>query len=256
VAVEQPSDCVDEEGKTSMAVTGSTATATTTNNLFGVGGNSQPSKTTPGGNEIGMDGFLNMFMTQLKHQDPTNPLESYELSAQLAQFSSVEKLSQIKTNILKEIDYLTSISYGQMTQMIGKEVVGVDDSVQLHQGETSKSSYKLDVPANVTLKIFNDNESLVRTISLGKQDSGTYDVQWDGLDNSGKTATDGTYRVEVEAEDPEGNSLDVTQTVSGKVYAFRMDQNNPQLIVGGVNGARLALGSITEVRDGADAADD
>lgn len=234
-----------------MSVVGSTAaTATAASNLFGVGRSAQNSGVSSDGNKIGMDGFLNMFMTQLKNQDPTNPLESYELAAQLAQFSSVEKLSQINANILKEMDYLASISYGQMTQMIGKEVVGVDDSIQLHQGETSKSSYKLEVPASVTLRIVNENGTLVRTLSPGDQISGTYEVQWDGKDNSGKAAPDGTYHVQVEAVDAEGNALDVTQTVSGKVYAFRMDQNIPQLIVGGADGARLPLGSIIEVRNG------
>jgi flagellar basal-body rod modification protein FlgD len=240
---------VRKEGEVSMAVAGSTATMAASN-LFGVGRSAQNSEVTSDGSKIGMDGFLSMFMTQLKHQDPTNPLESYELAAQLAQFSSVEKLSQINANILKEMDYLASISYGQMTQMIGKEVVGVDDSIQLHQGETSKSSYKLDVPASVTLRIVNENGTLVRAMSLGDQISGSYEVQWDGKDNSGKAAPDGTYHVQVEAVDAEGNVLDVTRTVSGKVYAFRMDQNIPQLIVGGADGARLPLGSITEVRNG------
>src|SRR5688500_17684299 len=52
-----------------------------------------------GNSELDKDAFLKLFLAQLKNQDPTNPMESHELAAQLAQFSSLEKLNNIDTGI-------------------------------------------------------------------------------------------------------------------------------------------------------------
>ena len=216
---------------------------------MGVSQSSAQSETSTGGNRIDMNGFLNLFLTQLENQDPTNPLESYELAAQLAQFSTVEQLSQVNANILKQKDYLTSINYGQMAQLIGRDVVAVDDSIQLTDGETSKSSYELNVSAEVSLKILDDRGTLIRTISLGNQESGTYEVEWDGKNDSGEVVPDGTYHVQVEAVDADGNFTEATQTVSGKIYALSLDQDNPQFIIGGPNGVKVSAGTISEVRE-------
>ena len=48
---------------------------------------------------LGRDSFLKLLVTQLQHQDPTQPKEDGEFLAQLAQFSSLEKLTQIATSI-------------------------------------------------------------------------------------------------------------------------------------------------------------
>ncbi len=60
---------------------------------------------------LGKDAFLQLLVTQLQHQDPTKPQADGEFLAQLAQFSSLEKLTQIATSVdqLNErLDKLTS----------------------------------------------------------------------------------------------------------------------------------------------------
>src|ERR1700753_3724608 len=48
---------------------------------------------TVGNAELGKDAFMTLLLTQMKNQDPTNPLKSHEMAAQLAQFTSLEKLT-------------------------------------------------------------------------------------------------------------------------------------------------------------------
>jgi flagellar basal-body rod modification protein FlgD len=48
---------------------------------------------------LGKDAFLQLLVTQLQHQDPTKPQDQGEMIAQLATFSSLEKLTQIATSI-------------------------------------------------------------------------------------------------------------------------------------------------------------
>lgn len=74
-------------------------------------------------NALGKDQFLKLLITQLRHQDPINPVEDKEFIAQLAQFSSLEQMQNLNTNLSDMMfaqQKLTAL--GQATQMIGKEV--------------------------------------------------------------------------------------------------------------------------------------
>lgn len=199
---------------------------------------------------LDMNAFLEMFMTQLKYQDPTNPLESYELAAQLAQFSTVEQLTALNESITDQQDLLLSINYGQMVNMVGKEIVGLDNSLQLTNGETNRAAYKLESAAEkVTIKITDSQGGVVRTITLGAQEAGQFDVEWDGLDDAGDEMPDGTYKFTVEAEDASGNSIEATEVLIDKVYAFRFDSGTPYLILGGEDGVKLPIGAVLEVHE-------
>jgi flagellar basal-body rod modification protein FlgD len=57
------------------------------------------STSTTGTDGLGRDAFLQLLVTQLKHQDPMKPKEDGEFLAQLAQFSSLEKLTSIEASV-------------------------------------------------------------------------------------------------------------------------------------------------------------
>lgn len=76
--------------------------------------------------ELDKDAFLKLLVTQLEYQDPLDPQDNSQYLSQLAQFSSLEQMSNVATNlgklssIVNNID--TSLLVGQLSSMIGKEV--------------------------------------------------------------------------------------------------------------------------------------
>ncbi len=195
-----------------------------------------------------MNSFLLMFTTQLKYQDPSNPLESYELASQLAQFSTVEKLTQLNENVKLQQTQLASINSAQREDMIGKEVVGSDNKIHLADGQCSKASYQLGSAAQQVKVVVRDAAGqAVRTMDLGSLQAGRYDLQWDGRNDAGEMMRNGSYQFSVEAVDANGNVVDASTSVSGKVYAFRMVEGVPYLVLDSQDGVTLAIGSVTEV---------
>ena len=99
--------------------------------IFSVEGSEAPRSK----NVMGKDDFMKLLMTQIKYQDPLKPMDHHEFAAQLAQFGSLEQLSNIGAGIkgLK-----TGLGEGQKLQalsMIGKQVQITDNEVELKQGQ-------------------------------------------------------------------------------------------------------------------------
>lgn len=68
---------------------------------------------------LGKDDFLRILITQLQHQDPLTPVEDKEFVAQMAQFSSLEQM----TNLSNQFSQLSNtLTVGQSFQLLGKQV--------------------------------------------------------------------------------------------------------------------------------------
>jgi len=91
--------------------------STTTTSGAAAGSSAVPPK-----QELGKDDFLRLFTTQLKAQDPLNPMDSTQFTAQLAQFSSLEQLTNINTQLTSLLQFQSSQQNATATGLIGKQV--------------------------------------------------------------------------------------------------------------------------------------
>ena len=89
-----------------------------------------------GNAELGKDAFMKMMLAQMKNQDPTNPTPSHEMAAQLAQFSSLEQLSNINTGIEGLKTSQAPAANYQALAFIGKKVSGDGSVVTRVKGDT------------------------------------------------------------------------------------------------------------------------
>ncbi|MHC1725533.1 MAG: flagellar hook assembly protein FlgD [Syntrophobacteraceae bacterium] len=196
---------------------------------------------------LDMNAFLQMFTTQLKYQDPSNPLESHEMAAQLAQFSSVEKLTQA-TTLLNNIQNLSiGINNTGIASLVGKDVTALKSTVAVTADSVGTLDYKLDAPATVTITIKDSSGNTVQTLTRNVESAGSYKVEWDGKDTTGTRVQDGEYTCEVKALNQAGETSTVRTSIHGVVYSCNLDSSNPTYLLSGPDGIRVPVSDVYEI---------
>lgn len=160
--------------------------------------------------------FMTLLVTQLKNQDPLDPLDANDFTSQLVQFSSVEQQIRQNTNLEKLISLQESALGATMVDFLGTTIEAASNEVPLVDGNAEITYTLENVAANVTISIKSAAGLTVFT-SDGETEFGKHTFIWNGQDSSGFDQPDGTYTVTISALDRNGELLDVTQTVVGRV---------------------------------------
>lgn len=149
--------------------------------------------------------FLKLLVTQLKNQDPLNPMDNAQMTSQLAQMSTVSGIEKLNTTLNSLVDGFANTQSMQAAEMIGKSVLVSGSQLTLAKG-TAYGGVNLSGPADqVKLNILNSDGQVVQSQNLGAHDTGVFNFVWDGMTDAGTKATDGVYKFSVEAT--QGNSL-------------------------------------------------
>ena len=157
--------------------------------------------------KLGIDQFLTLLIAQLEHQDPLNPLDSADFTAQLAQFASVEQLYGMNERLSDIQEALFDRGEQQdLIGLIGRTVKADDNTILINDGELLSGSYGLEGDGDVTVNIYNSDGLKVRTLFFDQQIEGEHDIGWDGKDDSGKMVGNGTYTFDVGT----GNAVTLT----------------------------------------------
>jgi flagellar basal-body rod modification protein FlgD len=188
-----------------------------------------------------------MFLTQLQCQDPTNPMQSYELAAQLAQFSTVAQLTTANTTLSNIQSYQAAINNADMSSLVGKEITANKSTIDVASGSAGTLGYQLGTASNVTVSISDANGNVVYTENRGAQNAGNYSIAWNGKDSSGTTVSDGTYTCQVQAVYAGGNKTTVQPTIQGQVYSLTLDATNPYYTLSGANGIKVPASDVVQV---------
>jgi len=197
--------------------------------------------------ELGKMDFLRMLITQIQQQDPLNPQDPSEFTAQLTQFSSLEQMISMNEAI-QDLQLLQlSANNTQTAALLGKDVVYSGDTLQLADGQPAQLRFRMDVPAqNLSVAITDSSHRVVRTIALSEASQGVNSIEWDGKDDNGNALAASQYSFSVTGQDASGNSLAITPLTMGRVTGIVFEDGATLLDVGG---NRVALGDIFSVYD-------
>lgn len=187
-----------------------------------------------GNNELDKDAFLKLFLAQLKNQDPTNPMESHELAAQLAQFTSLEKLNNIDDGISQMAKQADPNKSYDALNLIGKGVAG--DSSKIFRTDT-KSQHEITFnlggqASEVELSVRNAAGQEVKKLVARNLKSGANKVNWDGMIDSGSPAAEGEYNVVITAKNTTGQKVAAESKFEGRVSGVNFTPEGPVLMVG------------------------
>ncbi len=207
---------------------------------------SQATQTSESPNSVmGKDDFLKLLVTQLQNQDPLNPADSTEFTAQLATFSSLEELQNINTTLSGVSTSQSILTNSQAVDYIGKRIQALGDRIYLSDGQADPVEFTLSADAaGVYVRIYDQYGEFVRDMELGALGSGQHGVQWDGLDGDGQQASDGSYQYEVIAMDVDGNLTDVTSFTTGTVSGVYYKNGTAYLVTAD---QEIALGDVVQV---------
>jgi len=185
-------------------------------------------------NKMGKDAFMKLLLTQLKNQDPMSPLESHDMAAQLAQFSSLEKLDGISSGIGKLSQSTTKNTSYDSLNLIGKIISGdASKIVRDMTGENHEINFSTDKPAKtVKIEVINQVGETVHSQELGNIDKGKHSVTWNGIGPTGVDAPVGDYAVVVAAVNADGKTVPVKTQFTGQVTGVNFSAKGPILLVG------------------------
>lgn len=218
------------------------------NGLTNTQNNNQPVYGDPKG-VMGKDDFMKLMIEQLKYQDPLNPMESQEFAAQLAQFSSLEQLSNLNSAVNESINanYLLtqSINNTLTATLIGKEVKFAGNELQNNGDNTVKFGYTLPANANdVTVSIYDSAGNIVRKFEHQPSTQGDHKLSWDFTDNDGKKLEKGKYTVKVEVKTDDETAMTAQIFQYGSITGVRFTENGTKILI---DGEEFLLSDVLEI---------
>lgn len=182
--------------------------------------------------KLNKDDFLNLFVTQLKAQDPTKPMDNFQLAEQMSQFTSMEHLLSVSKGIEKLIGTVEKGNRNDVINYIGKFIE--TDGGRIHvDGKAARYKGAFTLDRDVTsgvIKVLNEQGSNVARIPVAKRKQGANNFQWDGMMATGKRAPAGNYRYEIDAMDVDGMKAKASVKSEAEVIGVRGGAGKPMLL--------------------------
>lgn len=161
--------------------------------------NPKKSTTSKSSVEETQDRFMKLLVTQMKNQDPLNPLDNAQVTSQFAQLSTVTGIDKLNDSLATLMGSYQASQTLQAAEMIGHGVLAPGSRIDLVKGN-GLFGVELSGPADkVTVTIRDSGGAVVRTLELGEQKAGSLPVVWDGKSENGTAMPDGRYTFQVSA---------------------------------------------------------
>jgi len=195
---------------------------------------------------LGQEDFLRLLLEQIKNQDPLNPQDSAEFTAQLAQYSSLEQLMSVNSNI----ENLASASQSQQQLsalgLIGREVVVEQGEFQLGDSPVTLG-YQLDAQADrVELHVQDSRGNSLAVLKSTDLSAGSHFVTWDGTNQNGLPIPQGDYTLSVLALDSNEDGVSNQPLIKGQVTGVDLDGAQSTLVT---NCGSYALSKVKSIRE-------
>lgn len=190
-----------------------------------------------GKSSLGKDDFMKLMISQLKNQDPLNPMDGTQFSAQLAQFSSLEQLTNMNDSLNKSIDanYLLtqSVNNTMSASLIGKEIKLNGGGISYKGQDNIQLGYNLASDAkSVAVNVYDGTGKLVKSFENENTSTGDHKLSWDFSDNNGNKLPNGSYTFEVKAKGQDDQEITTGIFKFGVIDSVKFTEQGTKIMVG------------------------
>lgn len=197
---------------------------------------------------LGKDDFMKLLLTELQHQDPTSPMDSDKILSQTSQLAQLE--SQEKTN--NALESLTA-SFANNKNFAAVSSIGkyakLESALALtndEQGNPNPINFELEFAEDIqrgTVKIYDENFYLVKTLEVKAGEAGKQLFNWDGTNGAGEHAKGGSYTVVADYTNEDGVNLK-GEFGSHKIDSVKFEDNKTYLKL---DGTFVSFEHVTEI---------
>jgi flagellar basal-body rod modification protein FlgD len=198
-------------------------------------------------NVLGKDDFLTLLVAQLQNQDPLNPSDSTEFTAQLAQFSSLEQLQNVNDTLANFEVYQSTLNNIQSSGFIGKTITATGNLFGVTDSVAEPIRFELANDADsVYIQIYDKYGNFVNDIQFGAMEAGEQETAWDGRDTNGTEVADGSYTFTIMAMNADGSVIESTSYTTGTVTGIDYKSGATNLLI---NGNEIPVASVIRVEE-------
>jgi flagellar basal-body rod modification protein FlgD len=190
--------------------------------------------------------FLQLLIAQMKNQDPTSPMDSSQMTSQLAQINTVTGIGQLNSQLTSLSTQLASNQSTTAASLIGSTVLAAGNSFSVASAKATGFGVTLASDAtDVTVTVKNSSGQIVNTIDLGKESAGTLPIGWTPVDSAGNALPDGTYTFT--ASSIEGGKAAVPATLSASQVqgVIKKPDGTPGLVLS--NGSTVSMSDLAAI---------
>ena len=201
---------------------------------------------------MGKQDFLTLLVAQLQNQDPLNPDDPTEFTAQLAQFSSLEQLFTLNESMNNMVESNANSDRLSTLSTIGKEVAYNGGEFNF-TGEPVEIGYQLDSPASQVTLDLQLNGVTVKSFNGKELTAGNHYLTWDGLNKDGVAAPSGKYKIVLSAKAPDGESTGIAPLIKSEVTGVDLSGTGGGTLI--TKAGEIAYSSVIGVYDPGSSAD-
>jgi flagellar basal-body rod modification protein FlgD len=177
--------------------------------------------------------FLQLLTTQLKNQNPLDPLDTNQFTQQLVQFAQVEQQMKSNEQLTSLVSLEKSAASTTALAYVGSTVV-VDGSTTPLTSSGATWSFNVSKPSTASITIKDSTGQTAYTGTFAGT-PGVMNFTWDGRGNDGKSWPAGNYTMAATAVDANNQSVGISTEVQAVVDSVDLTQDPPTLSVNGQN---------------------
>jgi flagellar basal-body rod modification protein FlgD len=197
--------------------------------------------------ELGQNEFLELMLTQMRHQDPFNPTDNGEFITQMAQFSQVSSTDAMRTSMEKFVQDQSSSQLLAAANLVGRKAMINGGTGNLGTDSPIQAEYTLtEATDSATALVTNQAGSVVYSMDLGTNSSGTHSLSWDGATSAGDQAPSGQYQIAIQYLNNKGESIAAPVAVEVNVESVKLGTDGSGLSMATKDGREIKISDVNK----------